>query len=72
MKKLKLVIQDLSVESFPSDDRVAGLGTIGAHAIPAYTEDPYNGACTSLQEPCERTLYFQLTCNYTSRRLCCQ
>lgn len=74
MKKLKLEIDQLDVESFPSADVPTDRGTVEGnetlYAGCGYTNDRFNIQCRSVGVYCGPTDYYALTCDATSQRCC--
>jgi hypothetical protein len=77
VKKLKLALEHLAVESFPSTEVPDSRGTVEGngtyYAGCQYTTDRYDIGCHSGGDvQCAPTQYYMLTCDITSRRMCCQ
>jgi len=75
MKKLRLAIDQLSVESFPSTNAPTGRGTVQGndatlYAGCAYTGDRYDIQCHSVGVECGPTEYFAFTCEATAGKCC--
>jgi hypothetical protein len=78
MKKLKLNVLQINVESFASSPATErSQGTVRGHEATLYagceyTTDRFDAACASIGIICGPSDYYSLTCDITSRRLCCQ
>jgi len=75
MKKLRLDVDQLTVESFSSIDVPASRGTVEGndgtyYAGCGYTADRYDIQCRSVGIYCAPTQYYALTCDAT-RGQCC-
>jgi hypothetical protein len=75
MKKLRLALDQLTVESFASTDMPADRGTVEGHdgtyyAGCGYTADRYDIQCRSVGIQCGPTEYYAFTCDATSQKCC--
>ena len=75
MKKLRLAVDQLAVESFSSTDAPTERGTVQGndgtlYAGCAYTGDRFDLQCRSVDIYCGPTEYYALTCDATSQKCC--
>jgi hypothetical protein len=75
MKKLRLAIDQLTVESFSSTDVPTDRGTVQGNDNTlyvgcAYTTDRFELQCRSVGINCGPTEYYSLTCDATAYKCC--
>lgn len=75
MKKHRLAIDQLAVESFCSTDVPAGRGTVQGndgtlYAGCGFTNDRFDLQCRSVEIQCGPTQYYALTCVATAAQCC--
>jgi hypothetical protein len=75
VKKLRLSIEQLDVESFPSADVPEDEGTVQGNEATIYpgceyTADRYDIQCRSAGAYCAPTEYYSLTCVATAEKCC--